>query len=148
AERRRRADHLRSPGARARILGGRGLARRQRPLAWASVLSSDVDRPSRRLHTQRPPHAPLVTARTTEQPALIPHEVPAGTRRRTAIPARPGMKRPARAGNPRLERKRQDRPVTPAGFDFVTISDHFHPWLFSHHHSPYAWSVLGALAAQ
>jgi G6PDH family F420-dependent oxidoreductase len=35
-----------------------------------------------------------------------------------------------------------------AGFDFVTISDHFHPWLFSHHQSPYAWSVLGALAAQ
>ena len=35
-----------------------------------------------------------------------------------------------------------------AGFDFVTISDHFHPWLFSHHHSAYAWSVLGALAAQ
>jgi hypothetical protein len=23
-----------------------------------------------------------------------------------------------------------------AGFDFVTISDHFHPWLFSHRHSP------------
>jgi G6PDH family F420-dependent oxidoreductase len=35
-----------------------------------------------------------------------------------------------------------------AGFDFVTISDHFHPWLRSHHHSPYAWSVLGGLAAQ
>jgi G6PDH family F420-dependent oxidoreductase len=35
-----------------------------------------------------------------------------------------------------------------AGFDFVTISDHFHPWLRSHHHSPYAWSVLGALAVQ
>ncbi len=35
-----------------------------------------------------------------------------------------------------------------AGFDFITISDHFHPWLFSHHHSPYAWSVLGALAAR
>src|SRR5918995_4093858 len=34
------------------------------------------------------------------------------------------------------------------GFDFVTISDHIHPWLYSHHHSPYAWSVLGALAAQ
>ncbi len=34
-----------------------------------------------------------------------------------------------------------------AGFDFVTISDHFHPWLYSQHHSPYAWSVLGALAA-
>jgi G6PDH family F420-dependent oxidoreductase len=35
-----------------------------------------------------------------------------------------------------------------AGFDFLTISDHFHPWLYSHDHSPYAWSVLGALAAQ
>jgi hypothetical protein len=33
-----------------------------------------------------------------------------------------------------------------AGFDFITISDHFHPWLVSHHHSPYAWTVLGALA--
>src|SRR5439155_4126359 len=30
----------------------------------------------------------------------------------------------------------------------LTISDHFHPWLYSHEHSPYAWSVLGALAAQ
>ena len=34
-----------------------------------------------------------------------------------------------------------------AGMDFLTISDHFHPWLYSHEHSPYAWSVLGALAA-
>jgi G6PDH family F420-dependent oxidoreductase len=34
-----------------------------------------------------------------------------------------------------------------AGFDFVTISDHFHPWLYSHGHSPFAWSVLGAVAA-
>ena len=34
-----------------------------------------------------------------------------------------------------------------AGFDFVTISDHFHPWLYSHGHSPYAWSVLGAVSA-
>jgi G6PDH family F420-dependent oxidoreductase len=35
-----------------------------------------------------------------------------------------------------------------AGFDFLTISDHFHPWHYSHDHSPYAWSVLGALAAR
>jgi G6PDH family F420-dependent oxidoreductase len=35
-----------------------------------------------------------------------------------------------------------------AGFDFLTISDHIHPWLYSHEHSPYAWSVLGALAVQ
>jgi G6PDH family F420-dependent oxidoreductase len=34
-----------------------------------------------------------------------------------------------------------------AGFDFLTISDHYHPWLYSHGHSPYAWSVLGAVAA-
>lgn len=34
------------------------------------------------------------------------------------------------------------------GLDFLTISDHIHPWLYSHHHSPYAWSVLGALAVQ
>jgi G6PDH family F420-dependent oxidoreductase len=34
-----------------------------------------------------------------------------------------------------------------AGFDFVSISDHFHPWLVSHGHSPFAWSVLGAIAA-
>ncbi len=35
-----------------------------------------------------------------------------------------------------------------AGFDFLTISDHFHPWLYSHDHSPYAWSVLGGLAVK
>jgi G6PDH family F420-dependent oxidoreductase len=34
-----------------------------------------------------------------------------------------------------------------AGFDFVTISDHFHPWLYSHGHSPFAWSVLGGVAS-
>jgi hypothetical protein len=30
-----------------------------------------------------------------------------------------------------------------AGFDFVSISDHFHPWLQAQGHSPFAWSVLG-----
>ena len=33
-----------------------------------------------------------------------------------------------------------------AGFDFVSISDHFHPWLQAQGHSPFAWSVLGAIA--
>ncbi|CAN7509518.1 TIGR03557 family F420-dependent LLM class oxidoreductase [Phenylobacterium sp. LjRoot219] len=33
-----------------------------------------------------------------------------------------------------------------AGFDFVSISDHFHPWLESHGHASFAWSVLGAIA--
>src|SRR4051812_27951703 len=34
-----------------------------------------------------------------------------------------------------------------AGFDFLAISDHFHPWLTSQGHSPYAWTVLGGIAA-
>lgn len=35
-----------------------------------------------------------------------------------------------------------------AGFDFVEISDHFHPWLDNQGHSPFVWSVLGAIAAR
>jgi coenzyme F420-dependent glucose-6-phosphate dehydrogenase len=34
------------------------------------------------------------------------------------------------------------------GFDFVSISDHFHPWLDEQGHSPFVWSVLGAIAAR
>ncbi|MGQ0744587.1 MAG: TIGR03557 family F420-dependent LLM class oxidoreductase [Acidimicrobiales bacterium] len=32
------------------------------------------------------------------------------------------------------------------GFDFLSISDHYHPWTQSQGHSPFVWSVLGALA--
>ena len=35
-----------------------------------------------------------------------------------------------------------------AGFDFVSISDHFHPWIDAQGHSPFVWSVLGAVARQ
>ena len=35
-----------------------------------------------------------------------------------------------------------------AGLEFVSISDHFHPWLPEQHHSPFAWSVLGAVASR
>jgi len=35
-----------------------------------------------------------------------------------------------------------------AGFDFVAISDHFHPWSNKQAHSPAAWTVLGAIAAR
>ncbi|GGQ59607.1 TIGR03557 family F420-dependent LLM class oxidoreductase [Couchioplanes azureus] len=35
-----------------------------------------------------------------------------------------------------------------AGFDFVEISDHYHPWLDAQGHSPFAWTVLGAIAAR
>lgn len=34
------------------------------------------------------------------------------------------------------------------GFDFVSISDHYHPWLDAQGHSPFVWSVLGALSAR
>jgi G6PDH family F420-dependent oxidoreductase len=33
-----------------------------------------------------------------------------------------------------------------AGFDFAVVSDHFHPWVEAQGHSPYTWSVLGAVA--
>ena len=35
-----------------------------------------------------------------------------------------------------------------AGFDFAAISDHFFPWLMEQGHSPFAWSVLGAVAQE
>jgi G6PDH family F420-dependent oxidoreductase len=33
-----------------------------------------------------------------------------------------------------------------AGFEFALISDHFHPWIEQHPHSPFVWGVLGAIA--
>ncbi len=33
------------------------------------------------------------------------------------------------------------------GFDFASISDHYHPWVSAQGHSPFVWSVLGAIAA-
>lgn len=32
------------------------------------------------------------------------------------------------------------------GYDFLVSSDHYFPWLSAQGHSPYAWSVLGAVA--
>jgi coenzyme F420-dependent glucose-6-phosphate dehydrogenase len=34
------------------------------------------------------------------------------------------------------------------GFDFLTISDHFHPWISHQGQSPLVWSVLGGLAVK
>ena len=39
------------------------------------------------------------------------------------------------------------RAAEDAGFEFVSISDHFHPWVSAQGHSPFVWSVLGAIAA-
>ncbi len=32
------------------------------------------------------------------------------------------------------------------GFTYALISDHFHPWIDAQGHSPFVWSVLGAIA--
>jgi coenzyme F420-dependent glucose-6-phosphate dehydrogenase len=34
------------------------------------------------------------------------------------------------------------------GFDFLTISDHFHPWTSRQGQSPFVWNVLGGLAVK
>ena len=33
-----------------------------------------------------------------------------------------------------------------AGFDFVEMSDHYHPWLEAQGHSPFTWNLLSAIA--
>ena len=40
----------------------------------------------------------------------------------------------------------QARMAEDHGFDFVSISDHYHPWVSEQGHSPFVWSVLGALS--
>lgn len=35
-----------------------------------------------------------------------------------------------------------------AGFDFASISDHFHPWISQQGHSPFVWSTLGGIARE
>jgi G6PDH family F420-dependent oxidoreductase len=33
------------------------------------------------------------------------------------------------------------------GFDFLSISDHFHPWIDRQGHSPFVWGVIGGIAS-
>ncbi|REE95837.1 TIGR03557 family F420-dependent LLM class oxidoreductase [Thermomonospora umbrina] len=56
-----------------------------------------------------------------------------------------GYKLAAEAFGP-AELIRQAVRAEQAGFDFVEMSDHFHPWLESQGHSPFAWAVLGGIA--
>src|SRR5438270_7969144 len=35
-----------------------------------------------------------------------------------------------------------------AGFEALWVSDHYHPWLDEQGHSPFTWTVLGAIAAR
>ncbi len=53
-----------------------------------------------------------------------------------------GYKLSAEAFGP-AELVRQAVLAEEAGFDFVEISDHYHPWLDNQGHSPFAWTVLG-----
>jgi G6PDH family F420-dependent oxidoreductase len=41
---------------------------------------------------------------------------------------------------------RQARLAQAAGFERLWISDHFHPWTGAQGHSPFVWSVIGALS--
>jgi G6PDH family F420-dependent oxidoreductase len=51
-------------------------------------------------------------------------------------------------GFPPSELVRQAVRAEELGFDFLEISDHIHPWLESHEHSGFAWSILAAIAAR
>lgn len=48
--------------------------------------------------------------------------------------------------HPPADLVRRARLAEEAGFDFLMISDHFHPWVESQGHSPFVWSILGAIA--
>ena len=41
---------------------------------------------------------------------------------------------------------RNARRAEQLGFDFVSISDHFHPWVDAQGQSPFVWAVLGGIA--
>lgn len=41
---------------------------------------------------------------------------------------------------------RYARRAEEVGFGLLTISDHYHPWIDRQGHSPFVWSVLGAIA--
>ncbi|SEN76219.1 TIGR03557 family F420-dependent LLM class oxidoreductase [Cryobacterium luteum] len=43
---------------------------------------------------------------------------------------------------------RQAARAEQVGFDFVEMSDHFHPWVEAQGHSPFVWNVLSAIAAK
>ncbi|WP_127507353.1 TIGR03557 family F420-dependent LLM class oxidoreductase [Actinoplanes solisilvae] len=58
-----------------------------------------------------------------------------------------GYKLAAEAFGPK-ELIRQAIRAEQAGFDFVEISDHYHPWLDVQGHSPFAWNVLSAIAVK
>src|SRR5919106_7007771 len=47
---------------------------------------------------------------------------------------------------PGSELVRLARRAEESGFEFASISDHFHPWIDAQGQSPFVWSVIGAIA--
>ena len=56
-----------------------------------------------------------------------------------------GLKIATEAFGPK-EVVRQATEAEDAGFDFVELSDHYHPWLETQGHSGFTWSMLGSMA--
>ncbi|MFL5771345.1 MAG: TIGR03557 family F420-dependent LLM class oxidoreductase [Chloroflexota bacterium] len=48
--------------------------------------------------------------------------------------------------HPPLDLVRNAQRAEALGFEYASISDHFHPWIDAQGHSPFVWSVLGAIA--
>jgi G6PDH family F420-dependent oxidoreductase len=48
--------------------------------------------------------------------------------------------------HPPLDLVRHARRAEEVGFEFALVSDHFHPWIDRQGHSPFVWSVIGAIA--
>jgi len=48
--------------------------------------------------------------------------------------------------HPPSELVRQAVRAEEAGFEYIGVSDHFHPWVDAQGHSPFVWGVLGAIA--
>lgn len=48
--------------------------------------------------------------------------------------------------HPPLDLVRFGKTAEESGFNFIMVSDHFHPWLESQGHSPFVWSVIGGLS--
>lgn len=48
--------------------------------------------------------------------------------------------------HPAHELVRNAQAAEAAGFAFAVISDHFHPWIERQGHSPFVWTVIGAIA--
>ena len=82
---------------------------------------------------------------------------PHSTRPQAERAARPRRRRARRSDDLRLhpvERRARARDLVrnaaraeEVGFDFASISDHYHPWVSAQGHSPFVWSVLGGIAA-